>query len=80
MFKRVVTHKGFWSSVIALALAFIILFVVVKWAIEGFSSEYFTEQDPITFFGGITLAGLIYGFFVTFGKFRGRIKKKDRSS
>ena len=80
MFKEIVTHKGFWRSVISLAIAFIVLFIIVKWAIEGFSTQFFTEQDPITFFGGISLAGLIYGFFVTFGKFRGRLKKKDRSS
>lgn len=80
MFKKVIRHKGFWRSVLSLALAFVLLFILVKWAIEGFSSAYFKEQDPITFFGGLSLAGLIYGFFVSFGKFRGRLKKKDRSS
>jgi hypothetical protein len=77
MFKRVVTHKGFWRSVVSLAIAFVVLFTIVKWAIEGFSMAYFTEQNPLYFFSGVILAGLVYGFFVTFGKFRGRLKKED---
>jgi hypothetical protein len=80
MFKRVISHKGFWRSVVSLALAFVLLFTLIKWAIEGFSAEYFKAQDPITFFGGLTLAGLVYGFFVSFGKFRGKLKRKDQSS
>ncbi len=80
MFKRVVSHKGFWFSVVVLALVFVLLFTVIKWAIEGFDMQYFREQDPITFFGGLTAAGLIYGFFVSFGKFRARLKKSDQSS
>jgi len=79
MFKEVIAHKGFWRSVISLAVAFIILFLIVKCAIEGFSMDYFTEQDPLVFFMGITAAGLVYGFFVSFGKFRAKLKKKDRS-
>lgn len=79
MFKEVISHKGFWRSVISLALAFIVLFIFVKWAIEGFSMDYLTEQNPVKLILGITAAGLVYGFFVSFGKFRARLKRKDRS-
>ncbi|KAA3623916.1 MAG: hypothetical protein DWP94_04840 [Flavobacterium sp.] len=77
MFKRVLAQKGFWRSVVSLALAFAILFVIIKWAIEGFSMAYFTEQNPLYFLLGILVAGLVYGFFVTFGKFRAKLKKED---
>ncbi len=79
MFKEVISHKGFWRSVISLALAFIILFLIVKWAIEGFSMDYLTEQNPVKLIFGIIAAGLVYGFFVSFGKFRAKLKSKDRS-
>ncbi|MBT8263486.1 MAG: hypothetical protein KJO05_11730 [Bacteroidia bacterium] len=78
MLKRVINHKGFWRSVISLAIAFAVLFTIIKWAIEGFSMAYFSEQNPLYFFGGVVAAGLVYGFFVTFGKFRARLKKEDR--
>ncbi len=76
MFKKIVTHKGFWRSVVSLAIAFIVVFILIKWAIEGFEWAFFTENDPLKFFIGIMLAGLVYGFFVTFGKFRGKLKRK----
>ncbi|QAA81619.1 hypothetical protein EI546_07720 [Aequorivita sp. H23M31] len=77
MFKKIVGHKGFWKSVISLALAFAILFGLIKWAIEGFATAFFTERDPLVFILGLLLAGLVYGFFVTFGKFRAKIKENE---
>ncbi|MCT8338824.1 hypothetical protein MG296_02055 [Flavobacteriaceae bacterium TK19130] len=77
MFQQVIQHKGFWRSVVSLGLAFIILFHLIKWAIEGFTVSYFTKQDPLLFFGGTILAGLFYGFLVSFGKFRRKIKEQQ---
>lgn len=78
MFKEIISHKGFWRSVISLAIAFVLLFVLVKWAIEGFKMEFFTIQDPWLLILGSCVAGLVYGFFVTYGKFRARLKKKNQ--
>lgn len=77
MFGKIVNHKGFWRSVISIGLAFVILFLFIKWAIEGFTFTFITEQDPFLFVLGTAMAGFIYGFLVTFGKFRARIKKNE---
>lgn len=78
MFKKVISTPGFWKSVFSLALAFALLFAVVKWVIEGFSMSYFTEKNS-SFFVMLILASFVYGFFVTFGKFRTKIKENERS-
>lgn len=77
MFKKIINTKGFWKSVFSLAIAFSFLFALVKWAIEGFEIAFFTERDPLVFFITLFAAGFVYGFFVTFGKFRGKLKEKD---
>lgn len=77
MFKKVVNTKGFWKSVVSLAIAFAVLFALIKWAIEGFALAYFTERNPLVFFFTLLFAGFIYGFFVTFGKFRAKIKENE---
>jgi hypothetical protein len=78
MFKAVLSYPGFWRSVLSLALAFVLLFVLIKWAIEGFSLAFFSRQDPLLFGGGILLAGFLYGFIVSFGKFRSKLKDNNR--
>lgn len=77
MFKQVISTKGFWKSVFSLAIAFAVLFAIIKWAIEGFALAYFTERNPWLFFLTLFVAGFVYGFFVTFGKFRAKIKEKN---
>lgn len=77
MFKRVINTKGFWQSVLWLAIAFAIIFTLLKWAIEGFEMAYFTERNPVMFILTLLLAGFVYGFFVTFGKFRAKLKEND---
>ena len=77
MFKRVINTKGFWKSAISLAVAFVLLFAVIKWAIDGFDMDYFTERDPIIFILTLLGAGLVYGFFVTYGKFSKKLKEND---
>ncbi|MFT5238118.1 MAG: cation transporter-like permease [Flavobacteriaceae bacterium] len=78
MFKKVINHDGFWRSVVSLAIAFALLFILVKWAISGFESAFFFQGDPVKLFSGVILAGFVYGFFVTFGKFRAKIKNQER--
>ncbi|HBY69066.1 MAG: hypothetical protein CMC07_10340 [Flavobacteriaceae bacterium] len=75
MFKQVINHKGFWKSVFLLGISFVVLFVFIKWAFDGFSTSFFDERNPYIFIGGSLLAGLIYGFFVTYGKFKKKLKK-----
>lgn len=78
MFSKIISTPGFWKSVFSLGLAFAFLFVIVKWAIEGFKISYFTAiQNPLVTVLGLLLSGFIYGFLVTFGKFRAKIKKDE---
>ncbi len=77
MFKRVLNTKGFWKSVLTLAIAFGLVFTLISWGIKGFDSSFFTERNPLSFFVTLILAGFIYGFLVTFGKFRAKLKEKD---
>ncbi len=77
MFRKVINTKGFWKSVFTLGLAFAILFTLIKWAIEGFAMAFFTENDPVGFLLTLFVAGFFYGFFVTFGKFRSKIKENE---
>ncbi|CAM3281926.1 hypothetical protein [Aequorivita lipolytica] len=77
MFKKVINTKGFWKSVLSLAVAFALLFAFIKWAIDGFEMAYFTERNPLIFILTLLLAGFVYGFFVTFGKFRAKLKEKE---
>jgi len=39
--------------------------------------SFLYEKDPLLFIGGTVIAGFIYGFFVSFGKFRSKLKNKD---
>ncbi len=78
MFQKIISTQGFWKSVISLGIAFALLFVIVKWAIEGFKMDYFTSlENPLLFFLGLMVGGFVYGFFVTYGKFRGKLKKDE---
>ena len=78
MIKKVISTPGFWRSALSLGVIFSFLFIIVKWAIEGFKIEFFYAiTNPYLFVFGLFLGGFIYGFLVTFGKFRAKIKKKE---
>ena len=77
MFNKVINTKGFWKSVISLALSFAVLFALIKWAIEGFDLAYFDGINIWVFIVTLLVAGFVYGFFVTFGKFRAKIKERE---
>jgi len=79
MFKKVINTKGFWKSVFSLAVAFAVLYALIKWAIEGFEIAYFTQQNPVMFMLTLLLAGFVYGFFVTFGKFKAKVKEREKN-
>jgi len=78
MFKKIISTRGFWKSVISIGIAFALLFVIIKWAIEGFDLEYFPSlKNPLFFILGLIVSGFVYGFLVTYGKFRGKIKRGE---
>ena len=78
MFKRIISTQGFWKSVVSLGVAFSLIFVIIKWGLESFNKSYFsTIQNPTSFMMGLLIGGFIYGFIVTYGKFRGKLKKNE---
>lgn len=78
MFQKVINTKGFWKSVFSIGFAFMLLFVLVKWAIEGFKTEYFSAiANPFISLLGLFAAGFIYGFLASYGKFQKKIKEKE---
>ena len=78
MFKKITSHQGFWKAVLTLTVSFMVLFLVVKWIIEGFSFDFVNRPNPLIFFGGLILAGFVYGFLWNYGKFYKKIKEQER--
>ena len=79
MFQKVISTPGFWSSAFSLGIAFASIFVIIKWAIEGFNMEYFNSIiNTFSFVISLLVGGFIYGFLVTFGKFRAKLKKEEQ--
>jgi hypothetical protein len=80
MFQKVISTPGFWRSAFSLGIAFASIFVIIKWGIEGFNMEYFNSIiNPFSFVIGLLVGGFIYGFLVTFGKFRAKLKKEEQT-
>tara|TARA_B100000900_G_scaffold253342_1_gene215892 strand:+ start:178 stop:417 length:240 start_codon:yes stop_codon:yes gene_type:complete len=78
MFKKVTSTPGFWRSVLSLGIVFSFLFTIIKWAVAGFKITFFYAlTNSYLFVLGLFIGGFIYGFLVTFGKFRAKIIKKD---
>lgn len=78
MFKKIISTQGFWRSVVSIGITFALLFVIIKWAIDGFKMDFFTTlKNPLFFVLGLITSGFVYGFLVSYGKFRGKIKKEE---
>ncbi|MEZ4874098.1 MAG: hypothetical protein R2793_01245 [Flavobacteriaceae bacterium] len=76
MFKKIINHEGFWKSVVSIGIAFVVLFCVFKWILDSFSFAFITN-NPLRFTVAIVLAGFVYGFLVTYGKFWKKLKEKS---
>jgi hypothetical protein len=85
MFQRVISAKGFWRSVISLAIGFIFIYNIIdvwfgydfNWAL--YAENRFAADHLLRFFVANIMSGFVYGFVVTFLKFRGNIKKNDKA-
>ena len=76
MFKRVINHKGFLKFAVLLSLVYGVVLFIVQWAFTGFYVPFLN----ITNLFYSLLAGLIAGFFVSYGKFWGKLKQKDHKN
>ncbi|RDK84243.1 hypothetical protein C8D94_10588 [Marinirhabdus gelatinilytica] len=75
MFKRVVTHKGFWKSVVVIGFVYAIALFLIQWMGTNFNSQFlsFSLKRIVIFLVG----GFIVGFATTYGKFWGKLKQED---
>ena len=85
MFKQVITTKGFWKSVVFLGLLFALVYDIIDlWFSFGFdistyTKVYFSDSSRIIrFLIANIIGGFIYGFIITFFKFRTRIKENQQ--
>ncbi len=77
MFKRVISYKGFWKSVLILGIIYMLVLFFIQWAMVGFSSELFFAENLFLFIASFLFAGFICGFTVSYGKFWGKLKQED---
>ena len=75
MFKRVVTHKGFWKSVAIMTVVYAVLLFVIRWMGTNFNKEFTNlgVQSILVFL----LAGFIVSFATAYGKFWAKLKEKE---
>jgi len=84
MFSKVISYPGFWRSVTFLSVMFIVIYNVadVFMSFDGsfslFFSERFAADKLLRFFSANIASGFVYGFIVSFFKFRGKIKQNTK--
>ena len=83
MFTKIISAKGFWVDVVKLAAVFILIYNVVDlWLNYSFDLALYAEtkfktDKLLRFFVANILSGFVYGFVVSFFKFRKRIKNES---
>lgn len=83
-FKEVISVKGFWKSVIFLAIAFIIIYNLINigfsynFNFDAFVEEKLTGTMALRFIIANLIGGFIYGFIVVFLQFRGKLKREQQ--
>ncbi len=84
MFSKVISHSGFWKSVIFLASMFIIIyniadvFMVFDGSFTAYAGERFATEHLLRFFSANIASGFVYGFIFSFFKFRSKIKQEQQ--
>ncbi|HET8810031.1 MAG TPA: hypothetical protein VFM65_07185 [Flavobacteriaceae bacterium] len=85
MFKQIINTKGFWKSVVFLGILFALVYDIIDlWFSFGFDVStyvevYFSSPSRIVrFLIANIIGGFIYGFIITFFKFRSRIRENQR--
>jgi hypothetical protein len=85
MFSKIICYKGFWPSVIFLSAMFIIIYNLADWGMvfdfdfQAYTKERFASDQLLRFLFANILSGLVYGFIVSFFKFRSKIKRQNQN-
>lgn len=75
MFKKIITAKKFWISVLVLMLVFIVLFNLIRIFIEykfdfsGYFEFYFQSNRLPSFIVANLIGGFFYGFVMAFYRY-----------
>ena len=86
MFSKVISHKGFWRSVTFLSAMFIIIYnfvdlwMVFEFKFQAYTNERFAVDKLLRFAFANILSGFVYGFIVSYFKFKNKIKKQPSSN
>lgn len=78
MIKKIFSDPRFWKSVLSLGSAFIVVMVLVFWGVNGFQKSFWEERDPVELVLMCIASGLVYGVFVTYGKFWAKYKRDEQ--
>lgn len=86
-FKKVISTPGFWKSVFFLGLMFAIIYDVLDlffsfgFDFETYVNVYFSStQNIIRFLMANVVGGFIYGFIVTYFKFKNKLKEIEKEN
>lgn len=83
MFTKIISAKGFWQDVVKLAFLFMLIYNTVdiwfnySFDFAQFAENKFQSDKILRFFVANILSGFVYGFIISFFKFRNRIKNED---
>ncbi|EDM43732.1 hypothetical protein SCB49_09080 [unidentified eubacterium SCB49] len=76
MFKRVITHKGFFKSALILGLIYGVVLFLIQWAFRGFYEPFLNVKNVCY----SLLSGIIAGLFISYGKFWAKLKQIDHKN
>ena len=85
MFTKVICHKGFWPSVVFLSALFVIIYnladagMAFDFKFQDYIDERLASENILRFLTANVFSGFVYGFIVSFFKFRSKIKKNDET-
>ena len=84
-FKKIVSDKAFWKSVVIMGLAFAIIYQFISMLFDygGLNFTAFYEDKIagsrwVRFVLGTLVAAFLYGFIITYGQFVSKIKRDKR--
>lgn len=86
MFTKVICHSGFWKSVVFLSIMFIIIYNIADlgmafdFSFNAFIEERLASGKILKFISANIASGLVYGFIISFFKFRSKIKNQPKTT
>lgn len=83
MFTKILYAKGFLKSVFYLSIAFIVIYNLVDIGVKFdfdlslYIQERLAADNLLRFFTANIGSGLVYGFIISYFKFRSKVKKDE---